>query len=86
MIEQLPKPRYVRKGQCNRCGKCCLNEDCDHLEWLENGKANCKIFGKKERPLRCGWFPQLPPIIIEGCGYYFIDRWNNNKKLKEFEV
>jgi len=82
---ELPTPRYVRKGKCIQCGKCCLNEDCNHLEF-QDGKAVCLIFGKPERPLRCIRHPQLPPIIIEGCGYYFIDRWENDRKLGYMEV
>ena len=80
---EIPKPRYQRRGECTRCGKCCLVEDppCPHLEW--NGKtAVCKIFGKSERPERCKLFPELPPLPFEGCGYYFEDTWNNNKIVR----
>jgi hypothetical protein len=79
------KIRYERRGECIRCGKCCLNEDCDYYTH-DGEKATCLIFGKDERPMRCIWHPQLPPIIIEGCGYYFIDTWNNDKKLGYNEV
>jgi hypothetical protein len=80
------KLRYNRGGGCKRCGKCCLNEDCEHLQFEEDGTATCLIFGKPERPKRCILFPQLPPIIIEGCGYYFIDKWEKNHRLGYMEV
>ena len=81
---ELPFPRYVRKGECLRCGWCCLNEDppCLHLEQLPDGKYNCKIHKSKERPLRCKLYPSNPPITHLECGYYFIDKWDNNKIVR----
>ena len=67
------KPRYKRMGKCIRCGACCVNEDCEHLVFLDNGKAFCKIHNSKNRPDKCKTFPQLPPIIFKTCGYYFVD-------------
>ena len=81
----LSHPRYVRKGKCLRCGFCCLSENCEHFEWIEkDGKkiANCKIFGKPERPEKCVNFPQAPPLLNPKCGYYFLDTWENNRKVK----
>ena len=70
--------RYIRKGKCNRCGWCCLQEDCEHLEIGEI--ATCKIYG--ERFERCSLYPEMPPIIHEGCGYCFLDTWEDNKIVK----
>lgn len=71
------KLRYERKGKCNRCGWCCLTEDCEHF------KDNlCGIFGSSERPAKCINFPQAPPILNEKCGFYFLDTWENNKIVK----
>lgn len=74
---RLPYPRYERRGQCNRCGWCCLQEDppCDHLERMKDGRYRCMIYGEKERPLRCRLFPEMPPILNDKCGYAFWDRW-----------
>ena len=77
---ELPFPRYVRSGRCVRCGECCLNEDCDHFEF--DGKiATCKIHDSPSRPLICSLFPDMPPILFKDCGYYFIDLWDDNKKI-----
>lgn len=87
MISELPFPRYTRKGQCNRCGWCCLLEDppCTHLEFIEKGKYNCKIHDKKDRLEKCIVFPGNPPIQNPRCGYWFIDLWENNKMIKAGE-
>ncbi len=85
------KLRYKRMGKCNRCGACCLAEDppCPHLAWeYKNGKkiAVCKLYGKPERPERCKWFPEAPPIMFKTCGYYFVDTWENNRIVKPGEI
>lgn len=74
------KLRYERQGQCNRCGDCCMNEDC--LEFISGNPAICKIYD--ERPLRCRLFPDAPPIPkqLKQCGYWFIDTWEDNKTVK----
>jgi len=78
-----PFPRYERKGNCNRCGVCCLNENCEHFEFNEEmGIATCKIYGSSNRPLMCLLFPDMPPILFEGCGYYFIDLWEDNREIR----
>jgi len=77
------KLRYKRKGKCNRCGECCRNESCEHFE--DGTVAVCKIHNQK-RPMRCKWFPQAPPIIFSGCGYYFLDTWENNRIVGVKEV
>ena len=70
--------RYIRQGKCNRCGWCCEQEDCEHLERGE--MATCKIYD--ERFERCWRYPEMPPIMHEGCGYYFLDTWEDNKVVK----
>ena len=71
--------RYIRQGECNRCGQCCINEDCEHFVMGE--PATCLIHDK-ERPPKCEWFPEAPPIIFEKCGYYFLDTWEDNRIVK----
>ena len=76
----IPFPRYIRKGHCIRCGWCCLNEDCEHFEF--DGKtATCKIYDSPNRPIRCILYPDMPPLLHKGCGYYFIDLWEDNKEI-----
>ena len=68
------KQRYERRGQCVRCGVCCLKEECEHFVDAHDGQsATCKIFGKPERPSKCTDFPYAPPIMVESCGYYYYD-------------
>ena len=74
------KPRYKRQGKCNRCGWCCEYHGCPDISYDENYKAICTIYNK--RPKRCIVFPEAPPILYEGCGFYFLDTWENNKKVK----
>jgi len=74
--------RYKREGFCSQCGDCCIPEDCEHLTYDKTNKAWCKIFGKPERPNKCKWFPQAPPIIFPRCTFYFLDTWENNRKVK----
>jgi len=79
-VTSLPFPRYMRKGKCKRCGACCLNEDCKHLGFNRKaGITTCKIYDSPDRPSKCGIYPGNPPILNPDCGYYFIDRWSNDK-------
>lgn len=82
---ELPFPRYDRRGKCVRCGHCCLNENCEHFEIIGD-LANCKIIDSLDRPLKCKLFPEMPPILFDTCGYYFLDKWENNKKLPVGEI
>jgi hypothetical protein len=67
--------RYRRVGECIRCGRCCANEDCEHFTpATETEPAICAIWGDPERELKCTEWPPNPPIVIEGCGYKFVDR------------
>jgi len=78
--------RYIRYGKCNRCGFCCLggdkNEPCDKLEWKGNLPI-CTIY--ENRPRTCKEFPEMPPILTDKCGYYFVDLWER-KILNAKEV
>lgn len=76
--------RYKRQGKCRSCGKCCLTINCEHFEMGEI--ATCKIYDSLDRPSDCGLFPEAPPIMIEGCGYYFLDTWENNRIVRERQV
>jgi len=70
--------RYVRKGECVRCGWCCRADGCEHLK-IENGMATCMIYA--DRFKRCRLWPEMPPILYEGCGYWFVDTWEDNRRL-----
>ena len=73
------KPRYKRQGKCNRCGDCCINEDCEYFEM--GNPATCLIHDK-ERPLKCVLFPEMPSLKPnKGCGYYFMDTWEDNRRV-----
>jgi len=75
----LPNPRYTRQGHCNRCGWCCEYHNCQDLIY-KDGKAVCTVYDN--RPDRCRVFPEAPPILHEGCGFWFIDTWENNRIVK----
>jgi len=62
----------IRKGQCNRCGECCvLRIDketgkkiyCEHFEFRD-GKGFCKIY--EDRPKNCRIFPVISKGYPEG--------------------
>ena len=78
--------RYKRQGQCNRCGECCLNENCEHFQM--GNPVTCKIFNSPDRPLKCKLFPEMPPIPkqFKECGYYFLDTWEDNRIVGVKEV
>lgn len=71
--------RYARRGKCNRCGWCCQYKECEYLIY-DGSVAICTIY--ENRPGECERFPQAPPILTEKCGFYFLDAWENNKKVK----
>ena len=75
--------RYKRQGQCIRCGQCCVNEDC---EYFMMGEPAICLIHDKERPSKCEWFPEAPPIIFEKWGYYFLDTWEDNRIVGVKEV
>lgn len=90
-LKELLGPRYARTGDCSRCGKCCENEDCEHFSYDDEGLALCAIHPSvtgepDQRPEACPLFPQAPPIIIDTCGYRFIDKWENDKSLGVKEI
>jgi len=68
-----PFPRYDVLGECNQCGACCENEDCEFF----NEDKTCAIYGKPERPLKCVLWPEMPPVMFEKCGHSFYDKWED---------
>lgn len=68
----ITEPRYILIGYCNRCGECCIGEDCEYLE-MDNGMATCLIY--KGRYEKCRIFPANPPIVYRKCSYRFYDKW-----------
>ena len=84
-MSKLPFPRYIRKGECLRCGWCCIQENCEYLEW-DGDTAICKIYNDPDRPEKCKLFPEMPPILNPRCGYWFVDRWDNDRVLRAREV
>jgi len=79
------KRRYELKGECKRCGACCLNENCEHFEMVGN-LANCKIHDDSDRPLKCKLFPEMPPIMFKTCGFYFVDTWEDNRIVENGRI
>lgn len=77
-------PRYERRGECIRCGVCCIKEDCEYLKF-ENNKATCLAFNKPERRSYCKDWPEAPPIVYKSCGYYFYDKIED-KELHYMEL
>jgi len=88
----MSKLRYKRQGQCIRCGVCCLTEGkdggpCKYLKLAGGGKqASCLLINHPERPQKCKIFPQAPPILIDTCGYYFLDTWEEDRIVRVREV
>ena len=70
--------KYTRHGKCLQCGTCCLTEDCEYLTW-EGEMAVCLIHDEPDYPIKCKLHPQAPPILIEGCGYYFYEEIEGRK-------
>jgi len=66
----IKKLKHLRFGDCKRCGFCCTHKKCEHFEW-KNGEATCKLY--PDIPQECKDYPQVPPILIEECGYRFVD-------------
>lgn len=66
--------RYNRRGQCNRCGKCC--KKCPYLK-LDNGKFKCIVYNS--HICHHDAFPRDKFDIwsrgIKECGFY----WKNEK-------
>jgi len=79
-VKDLPFPRYERRGECNRCGWCCLYHSCPLVYFDEEKNAVCSIYNN--RPKRCKVFPEAPPILNPDCGFYFVDTWENNRIVK----
>jgi len=61
----------IRKGKCNRCGKCCDyggKWPCEYLRF-DGDIAICNIY--ENRPKVCRLYPQRLEDVFEGCGFYF---------------
>lgn len=74
----------VRKGKCNRCGKCCKESylikyygfkteveqtKCSHFATID-GVSACLVHDKK--PDFCRTFPAAPEDLVSlNCGFYF---------------
>lgn len=39
---------WVRVGECNRCGHCCVIDKCPHFKFV-NGLATCLIYDKRDQ-------------------------------------
>jgi len=75
-IELKNGPRYIRYGECNMCGDCCENEDCEYFI-----DRKCIVFGKPERYAKCPLFPENPFHPFNRCSYYFYDK-HEDKYIK----
>lgn len=80
--------KYVRIGECNRCGECCLGfkNPCPHIRFDGFWKASCAIYDQRAStpPIPdgphipgCVEFPDNPEAISNitirnKCGYSFI--------------
>ena len=42
------KYKYIRTGECNRCGQCCIDKKCLHFVWVK-GVATCLIYNKRDQ-------------------------------------
>jgi len=58
--------RYERLGECNKCGNCCVAEDCDKFNAVTR---MCMDY--EHRPSKCSNCPAAPPIMVEGCSFKF---------------
>ena len=81
-VFDITRKRYDRRGECKKCGQCCVNENCNHLAVADNGMI-CMIHEDPERPQKCTEFPANPPILFKGCGYGFIDTWEDNRMVEQ---
>ena len=63
---------YFLRGQCKRCGACCLRLKCPHLIFEtvnDQRQAVCTIYTK--RPVWCAIWPQIDDKLPPSCGF----RW-----------
>jgi len=68
---------YKRIGECNRCGRCCGDDEFGWCEWLEGRPpaiTSC-LYGGYPKP--CGddgnW-PYSPDVQMpKGCGYSWVE-------------
>lgn len=72
-IIDIRAPRYERIGGCNRCGDCCVAEECEFF--VPGEVSTCTIHD--DVPEKCAIAPALPPIprCWPNCSYRFLDKW-----------
>lgn len=60
-----------RRGNCIRCGKCCIETGCKILEFDDVGNPHCPI--RNFRPLQCRKYPRTEKEMFtkSTCGYSF---------------
>lgn len=77
-VYDIAAPRYERRGECQRCGACCLDERCEHFAREDDSHTGlqrgvCLVHDRK--PEKCRAFPANPPLVFKTCTYWFWDRW-----------
>ena len=70
--------KYLRFGECKRCGFCCGQKRCPDFAWVD-GVAVCKVYGNGDMPVACKLYPENPPILTDSCGYRFVDKLHRRK-------
>ena len=70
-------PRYELRGECKRCGACCVQEECEQFSPAKGRKKASCLIHEKGKPEKCLLFPELPPIAFPRCGFYFYDKWES---------
>lgn len=74
--------RYKRLGECNLCGDCCDNENCEYFQRVNGDLGICTVYGKPERFEKCLKFPEVPGHPFQRCGYWFADKHDGGKWIK----
>ena len=73
---------FIRSGSCNRCGICCVDENCSHYA-VVNNVPTCKIYNNRNQSCPdhggithsvCVDFPNHPWLKViknSECSYQF---------------
>lgn len=77
-------PRYIRHGECARCGWCCEREECGYFK-REGGFATCGRHGNGQ-PEKCVLYPEVPPLVSRRCGFWFVDTFEENRVIRPGEI
>jgi len=56
----------IRKGQCNRCGQCCIPIDIDNSGKTTMSKEHCRQLGFKDDEAFCQIYEKKP----KGCNEF----------------